>query len=255
MSVSRNALSQTRSIEIVHEGRALRGTRYGPDEPRTHILFAHGFSANRMGSGRMIVDFARRLAARGFALSAFDRAGHGESDGAFFDVAVPDEIAQLSAMVDSVPGPLHLVGHSLGGMELATLAGRRPETVASLTLWAPAAASADEVARGEILGRPMGRIDDDHPFDVEGQALGPAFAAGFQNYDPFQGLDAYAGPVHLHHGESDAVVPPRYSHRYAEIWPQAELTLYPGADHGWSQLDTRRALMAHSVRQIEAATR
>lgn len=252
--MSRDDALQTRAIEIVHEGRTLRGTRHGPEVPRAHVLFAHGFSANRMGSGRMIVDFARLLAARGFAVVAFDRAGHGESDGAFFDVNVPDELSQLAAMADSVAGPLHLAGHSLGGMELATLAGRRPQKVASLTLWAPAAASADEVARGEILGRPAGRIDAEHPFDVEGQALGPAFAAGYEGYDPYEGLSAYTGPVHLHHGEGDEVVSPQYSRRYAQAWPQAELTLYPDTDHGWSRLDARRDLMARSAKQIEAAS-
>lgn len=247
-------MSNACPIEISHRGLTLRGTRHGLQEASANVLVAHGFSDSRIGPGRLIVDFARALAARGLAVFAFDRAGHGESDGAFFDVNVLDEIEQLAAMAESVPGPLHLVGHSLGGMELATLAGRAPDKVTTLTLWAPAAASADEVARGSILGKPAGRIDPDHPFDVNGQALGPAFAAGYDDYSPYVGLSAYAGPVHLHHGEADQVVPVDYSRRYARIWPQAELRLYPNADHTWSQLSPRQELMAESVRQIEAAS-
>ena len=40
------------------------------------------------------------------------------------------------------------------------------DKVATLTLWAPVAAGADEGARGSILGKPAGRIDAGHPFDV-----------------------------------------------------------------------------------------
>ncbi len=89
---------------------------------------------------------------------------------------------------------MHLVGHSLGGMESATLAGRRPDRIASLTLLAPAAASVDEVANGKILGRPYGSILAGEPFDVNGQALGPAFVHGMEGYDAYAGLTGYRVP-------------------------------------------------------------
>lgn len=143
-------------ISLVHCGRRLRGTSYGTSDSRACVLVAHGFTSNRIGPGRLIVDFARTLYSRGFMVLAFDRAGHGESDGDLLEVNVPDEIDQLAAMAETVEGPIHLVGHSLGGMELATLAGRSPDKVASLTLWAAAAASADEIAQGKFSENQLG---------------------------------------------------------------------------------------------------
>ncbi|MDT0683639.1 alpha/beta fold hydrolase [Roseicyclus sp. F158] len=241
-----------RPIEIEHDGLILRGTRYA-GAGRGTVLLAHGFGGDRIGPGRLLVEFARALAQEGLDVLAFDRAGHGESDGAFFDISVPDEIGQLSAMADLAGGPVHLAGHSLGGMELATLAGRRPGTVRSVTLWAPAAASVDDIASGAIMGKPIDPLRRGEAFDFAGQALGPAFLEGMTGYDAFEGLAAYDGPVHLHHGRHDEVVDPRYSERYAEIWPQATLSTYDGTDHGWSNLDARRRLIETSVAQIAAA--
>jgi pimeloyl-ACP methyl ester carboxylesterase len=236
-------------LELQHGDLTLRGTRY-PGGRAGHVLLAHGFSSNRMGNNRMFVELARALAAEGFDVMSFDRAGHGESDGRFFDVNVPDELAQLSAMCDLAPRPVHLVGHSLGGMESATLAGRRPDAIASLTLLAPAAASVDEVADGKILGRPYGLILAGEPFDVNGQAIGPAFVRGMEGYDAYAGLSAYRGAVFLHHGEADEVVPFRYAERYRAVWPQARLTSYPGGDHGWQTLPLRERLIETCVREI-----
>ncbi|MGC6400937.1 alpha/beta fold hydrolase [Sphingomonas sp. FW199] len=241
-------------VTVMHRGRTLRGTHYGKADAEP-VVIAHGFSDSRIGPGRLIVDLARTLAGSGFAVWAFDRAGHGESDGSLADVSVPDEIEQLAAMLALVGGHPHLIGHSLGGMELATLAGRMPDAVATLTLMAPAAASADDVRQGRVLGRPVDPLKSGQSIDIDGQALGAAFVEGMAGYDPYAGLDAFAGPVFLHHGLDDAVVAPAYSQRYAETFPNAHLTHYAGADHSWAALGPRRTLINTCVRQLASARR
>ncbi|WP_108258681.1 alpha/beta hydrolase [Mangrovicoccus ximenensis] len=249
-----------RQIDISHRGLTLCGTFYPADRsPMGTVMLAHGFSGNRIGPGRLLSDFARRLQAEGFAVLAFDRAGHGESEGAFADVTVPDELAQLSEMLDYAQGPsrapVHLVGHSLGAMELACLAAERPEDVASLHLWAPAANFADELRAGQIQGRSLAALDEGRPFDFQGQALGPAFRDTGLAFDPLDGLERIACPVSLHHGSEDAIVPPAVTETYLMRLPQAVRRLYPLADHGFARHDQREPLMAATLDAILEAAR
>ncbi|WP_239805739.1 alpha/beta fold hydrolase [Croceicoccus hydrothermalis] len=234
-------MSNIRPIEIVYGNCTLRGARFiGGD--RGSVLLVHGFSDTRTGSGRMFVDLARRLVRAGFSVISFDRAGHGESDGRFLDVNVPDEIEQLAVMLDHLDRPAHCIGHSLGAMELAQLASREPARFLSLSLLAPAASSVDEIANGMIMGEPFDRITTDEPFDLGGQALGPAFVEGMRDFDPYAGIERYRGPAFLHHGEQDEIVALACSRRYRDIWPQARLTTYRNTDHGWHNLQARQRL-------------
>lgn len=236
---------------LKHRDLTLRGSKYGAGgDPK--VMIAHGFSDNRIGPGRLVVQLARELAATGFTVWAFDRAGHGESDGDLAEISVPDEIDQLSAMLDLIAGRAHVIGHSLGGMEAATLAGRLPERIASLTLLAPAAASVDDVRRGEALGRSIAPLERGEPLDIDGQALGRAFVDGMAGYDPYAGIEAFTGPVFVHHGLADEVVDPAYSRRYADTFPGARLTTYPDADHGWTALASRRTLIANCVGELQS---
>nr|WP_256368285.1 alpha/beta fold hydrolase [Mangrovicoccus sp. HB161399] len=223
------------------------------------VMLVHGFSGNRIGPGRLLSDFARRLQAEGFAVFAFDRAGHGESEGAFADISVPDEIDQLSAMLDYAQGPsraqVHLAGHSLGAMEAACLAARRPSDIASLHLWAPAANFADEIRAGHIRGRSLAPLDAGRTFDFNGQALGAAFREAALDFDPLEGSDRISCPVTLHHGSEDAIVPPSVSETYLMRIPQAVRRLYPMADHAFAQVGQRGMLHDATLGAILGAAR
>lgn len=65
---------------------------------------------------------------------AFDQLGHGARAAAWtedFDILVTD----AQGMLDVLPaGPVHLVGHSMGGCVAASLAALNPDRIASLTL-------------------------------------------------------------------------------------------------------------------------
>ena len=240
-----------RTVTVLHKGQTMRGSHYG-DQGNRAVLIAHGFGDNRIGPGRLIVDLARALVAADFCVWAFDRLGHGESDGELFDVNVPDEIDQLDAMLEQVGDKAHLIGHSLGGMECATLAGRNPDRVASITLIAAAAASADDVASHKVLGHPFEELRAKGRFDIGGQALGGAFIEGMKGYDPYAGLSRFKGPVFCHHGMRDEVVDPEYSRRYCDAAAKATLTTYPDVGHTFDVLETRQSLIGNCVRELDA---
>jgi pimeloyl-ACP methyl ester carboxylesterase len=238
-------------VTVMHRGQTIRGSRYGKQGNRA-VLIAHGFSDSRIGPGRLIVDLARALVAADFCVWAFDRLGHGESDGELFDVNVPDEIDQLATMMEAIHGQVHLIGHSLGGMECATLAGHKPDSIASVTLLAAAAASADDIARHNVLGHPFEELRSHGRFDISGQALGSAFIEGMKGYDPYEGLSRFEGPVFCHHGLCDDVVDPDYSRRYCSTFSQATLTTYPDVGHTFDVLESRRTLICNCVGELIA---
>jgi pyruvate dehydrogenase E2 component (dihydrolipoamide acetyltransferase) len=105
----------------------------------TPVLLLHGFGAD-LNSWM----FTQPVLAEGRRVLALDLPGHG---GSRRDVGNGDAAA-LSGAVEGFlvaldPGPVHLVGHSMGGAIAALLAARRPDLVRTLTLIAPAGLGPD----------------------------------------------------------------------------------------------------------------
>jgi pimeloyl-ACP methyl ester carboxylesterase len=92
------------------------------------IVFTHGFALN------LDAWHFQRLALRGrYRLVFWDQRGHGRSAIGPRGSSTIDTIGHdLSRVIDAVApdGPLVLVGHSMGGMTIMSLAGHRPELFA-----------------------------------------------------------------------------------------------------------------------------
>jgi alpha-beta hydrolase superfamily lysophospholipase len=84
------------------------------------VLLVHGLGEHQ---GRYLHVVSRLLEA-GWAVSSYDQRGHGRSGGARGVIAAEDDLlADLGQVIDMVrktqPGPLVLLGHSLGGLVAA----------------------------------------------------------------------------------------------------------------------------------------
>lgn len=99
----------------------------GDDEGLT-IVFAHGYALN-LDSWHH-----QRQVLRGRArLVLYDQRSHGRSRRADFDSHHVDQLGRdLGTVIDAMAptGPLMLVGHSMGGMTIMSLADQRPELFA-----------------------------------------------------------------------------------------------------------------------------
>ncbi len=187
---------------------------------------------------------------------AFDRAGHGESDGEFFDTTVTRDVEDSVRVLDAVaalPGvdaeDLHLVGMSLGAVVASVVAADRPAGVRSVTMWSTAAVFADEVRGGTLQGRPLDVLDGQGFFDFLGQRLGPALREDARGWDPWARAAGWGGPTLLLHGTED-FVPLACARRYLDddvLGDRAELVVVEGADHGWAQLPQRDTVVAATV--------
>jgi pimeloyl-ACP methyl ester carboxylesterase len=170
------------------------------------------------------VTLARALVEAGFGVFAFDRAGHGESDGEFFDTTASGDVADTAAVLAAIrqadevdADNLHLVGMSLGSVIAAVVAAEAGAGgIRSLTMWSTAAVFVDDIRSGQIQGRSLAALDGpDGFFDFLGMRLGPAMRADALTFDPYARAAAYDGPALLLHGTAD-FVPVRYAERYAD---------------------------------------
>jgi acetyl esterase/lipase len=151
-----------------------------------------------------------------------------------------------------IPGPVVLWGDSAGG-HLALLAALTGTAVDGVVAWFP-------VTDLTTVGRP----DDDDPQTREALFLGapPSLVPELARAaSPLTHVHAGAPPVLLLHGDSDTLVPPDQSIRFARALQDAggtvSLVLVPGASHFWDGADdvpgivARSADFAHSLDSLE----
>ncbi|WP_060883389.1 alpha/beta fold hydrolase [Streptomyces caniscabiei] len=144
---------------VIEAGVAVKGS----------VLLVPGFT----GSKEDFIALHEPLAAAGYRTVAVDGRGQYESPGAENDEApyaqaelAQDLLAQAQAVGDG--GPLHLVGHSLGGQISRAAVLRNASPFASLTLMAsgPAEISAGQQERVKLLRDALAVMDMEQVWDA-----------------------------------------------------------------------------------------
>jgi pimeloyl-ACP methyl ester carboxylesterase len=106
-------------------GPALVYDDYG-DDSSPPVVLLHGGAA---GTRRYWLDIPDRLA-RSYRVLAPDMRGHGDSERAGRDYTIAHYAGDIEAFIDQVAGgKAALVGHCLGGLVAAQVAGTRPDLV------------------------------------------------------------------------------------------------------------------------------
>jgi pimeloyl-ACP methyl ester carboxylesterase len=218
------------------------------------VVFHHGIGTNR----HIWSDWLAHIATR-HPTVRYDFRGFGQS-------VVPDRqhtwsmaelIEDLFEAADLAgPGPVHLVGESMGGTVALAAALDRPERVASVTI-------SNAAYKGQGIGRLPGwqaEIERDGIAGWSERMMGLRFAPGAADADKlawFAGEQARAAPhVVLGLGallaeqdltrtapllkapllilapDSSPFVPVRQAAELVELIPHAELCVFPGARHG-----------------------
>ena len=191
---------------------------------RGTIVTLHGFGDNRRGA----VGISARYLPRGFDGVAYDSRAHGESDGDVCTYGVRER-DDLRRVIDTLePGPVVLIGASLGGavaLQEAAHDSRVAAVIAAESFSdvrtvarerAPAYFTATIIERAFALAERQGqfRIDDASP---ERAAL------------------LISAPVLLVHGAQDVETPPEHSRRiYRALTGPKRLILVPGVGHNRS---------------------
>ncbi len=244
------ACAETFPISIQGDHGSLAAVIQKPDSAsRKHVplvIICHGFTADK--EGPLLRILADSLEAHGIASLRFDFNGHGQSEGRFEDMTVPNEIEdsrRVVAYAQGLPwvGRIVLAGHSQGGVVAAmasALLGKRQ--VAARILMAPAAVLRDDALRGNTLG--AGYDPQDPPESVPmggGRRLGGQFIRTAVSLPIYETARQYHAPQLVIHGQADRIVPYTYGERFHEESRHSRLILLPKADHGFGGMEPQVA--------------
>ena len=94
------------------------------------VVFLPGYASDMTGTKAMALEGWARTAGRAFV--RFDYRGCGASGGAFEDYTLEDWRDDVADVIDSIAGPVVLVGSSMGGWLMLLAALARPDRVAGV---------------------------------------------------------------------------------------------------------------------------
>lgn len=198
------------------------------------VIFAHELGVTHTtGEG-----YAEYFASRGIAYYVFDFPGGSisgsKSDGKTTEMSVMTEAEDLKAVAEEAqnwsfvdPERIWLHGGSQGGMVAAITATKIPGKIAGLVLAYPAFIIPDQ------LHKDFASLDAvPETFTYIGWInVGKIYAEDAWNYDVYNEIGAYKGPVLILHGDSDTTVPMSYSERAKKVYQNAELDVIRGGGH------------------------
>lgn len=204
------------------------------------VILMHGFMDRKESA--VISQIANELQAHGIASIRFDFNGHGQSEGDFQKMTVPNEIEDAHKVFDYVSqlpyvdaDKIGVAGHSQGGVVAAMLAGELKNRVADVLLLAPAAVLRDDAIRGSTMGK---TYDPQNPPEYvemfNGRKLGRDYINTAFNLPIYETAAGYQGKSCVLHGTGDRLVPYTYGERFALQWPGCELHILSNEDHGFT---------------------
>ena len=210
------------------------------------VILMHGFMGNKDGMLEKLT--AEKLAQNGIASIKFDFNGHGESEGPFSGMTVPNEIEDAKLVyeyVKSLPyaASVAMTGHSQGGVVASMTAGDLGvENIECVVLLAPAAVLRDDAIRGSTMGARYNPLDPPETVTLFGDfKLGREYIKTAFSLPIYETAQKYTGPACIIHGTGDQVVPYTYGERYHSIWPGSEIHILDAADHMFSR-DMQKAV-------------
>lgn len=203
------------------------------------VMILHGFTGNK--NEELLKNIADNLEAAGIASMRFDFNGHGQSDGAFEDMTVPNEIVdakKVLAYIDKLPNvtAVGITGHSQGGVITSMLAGELgAKKIKCIVLMAPAPILRDDSLRGKLFNIEYDPKNPPEYIDFNGHKVGRNYFLTAQTLPIFEVAKKFTGSVLMIHATGDTISPYTYSSDYYnDIYKRGTVELIDGSDHGFT---------------------
>jgi pimeloyl-ACP methyl ester carboxylesterase len=217
------------------------------------LIFLPGYMSDMEGGKASALDTWAK--GQGRAMLRFDYGGCGASEGDFEAQTLADWRDDALAAIDSVVGPVVLVGSSMGGWVMLLAALARPQRVAGLvgiaagpdfTRWGFSDAEKKRLAR-------EGRIAEPSPYGDQPYVTTLKFWESGESLLLLGAPLAIDCPVRLLHGQADADVPWTLSLELAEALRSADVQvlLVKQGDHRLSRDEDIDLLIATVARLLE----
>lgn len=242
LMVPMTAFAAAEKVSIQGDHGKLAAVIQRPDGKSSYpmVMLMHGFTSSKKDT--IMTHLADGLEKNGIASIRFDFNGHGESEGRFQDMTVPNEIEDAKKVynyVKALPGvtSVSMAGHSQGGVVTSMTAGELgTDKVKAIVLLAPAAVLREDAIRGAAYGVKCNPLDPPEYVEIfGGYKIGRNYIKTAFSLPIYETAAGYQGYACMIHGTGDQLVPYTYSERYAHLYPNSELHLLPGYDHNFSQ--------------------
>jgi len=204
------------------------------------VIIMHGFNANK--EMYLLTDLAAQLNERGIATLLFDFNGHGQSEGSFLDMTIPNELEDarhIYKYAKKLPRvkTISMTGHSMGAVVAAMLAGELgADKIKALVLMSPAPELKEDTAKGDLFGvRYNPKNVPEYITLSNGLKVGRAFLETTPSVKIYETAQNYVGPVLVVHSQDDQLVPYRYGVQFSKIYKNAILKTLHGLDHNFTQ--------------------
>ena len=213
-----------------------------PEGKKTYplVMILHGFNANK--KMELLTDLSKQLNERGIATLLFDFNGHGQSEGSFLDMTIPNELEdarRVYAYASKLPKvkSISMAGHSMGSVVAAMLAGELgADKIKALVLIAPAPELKEDTAKGDLFGVKFDTQNIPQYITLSnGLKVGRAFLQTTPNVDIYGISKKYTGPVLIIHSKNDELVPYKYGVEFSKIYKNAILNTLHGFNHNCTQ--------------------
>lgn len=252
LMLSVTASAATERVNIKGSRGNLAGLLHLPDNAGTKkvplAILCHGFGGNK--DNRLFDLIVEELDKQGIASLRFDFNGHGESDGRFSGMTVPNEIEDAKCVYEyavKLPyiGSVAMVGHSQGGVVAAmTSAILGSKKIKAEVLLAPAGVLRDDALRGYLFGKQYNPHDLPDSAQVWGDMyLGAEYVRIAQTLPIYETARTYRGLASVIHGKYDTVVPYTYGERFAQEIKHSEMHHIDKCDHGFTGFEHLVATM------------